>query len=127
MSVLSPPSATRQVGRAKEGLSRQRQVEHVIARDRICRFPGCRRRARRCDIDHQTPWDEHGDTDACNLECLCTRHHHLKHEAGWTVHGHPDEHLVWITPTGHTYLDPPGRHPVDRTSDPVADPDNCPF
>ena len=100
-------------------------TEHVIARDRICRFPGCRRRARRCEIDHQTAWADGGTTDESNLECLCSRHHHLKHETRWRVHGIPDGHLTWTSPTGHTYLDPPGRHPTDR-SRPAVD-DACPF
>ncbi len=113
--------AGRQAYEPPQGLA-----EHVIARDRICRFPGCRRQARRCDIDHQTAWDDHGKTDACNLECLCSRHHHLKHEAGWTVRGDPDGHLTWTTPTGHTYLDPPGRHPIDSTMT-ASVVDDCPF
>ena len=100
-------------------------AEHAIARDLVCRYPGCRRRARRCEIDHQTPWGEGGRTDACNLECLCSRHHHLKHEAGWAVSGNPDGELTWISPTGHSYLDPPGRHPIDRTMHTVIE--DCPF
>jgi hypothetical protein len=28
----------------------------IKVRDRICRYPGCLRRARQCDIDHRTPW-----------------------------------------------------------------------
>ena len=112
--VTDPCGAVIDVGRERYEPP-QDLVDHVVARDVICRFPGCRRRARRCEIDHQTPWDALGRTDACNLECLCARHHHLKHEAGWTVLGDPRSHLLWITPTGHNYLDPPGRHPVDRT------------
>ena len=100
-------------------------ADHVIARDRICRYPGCRRQAKRCDIDHQTSWEHGGQTDACNIECLCPRHHNLKHETGWTVLGDPSGELTWIAPTGHTYLDPPGRHPIDRTG-PAVD-DECPF
>ena len=101
-------------------------TDHVLARDRICRFPGCRRRARRCEIDHQTAWGDGGCTDECNLECLCSRHHHLKHEAGWTVLGDPNDDVLWVAPTGHTYLDPPGRHPTDRTTAPTTA-DDCPF
>ncbi len=104
----------------------QNLTEHVIARDRTCRFPGCRRRARRCEIDHQTPWGQDGRTNECNLECLCSRHHHLKHEAGWTVLGNPNDPLLWITPTGHTYLDPPGRNPIDTTTVPSVT-EACPF
>ena len=122
--VVDPVGGVVDVGRATYEPP-QDLTEHVLARDRICRFPGCRRRARRCEVDHQTPWDEGGGTDACNLECLCSRHHHLKHEAGWTVRGDPRDHLLWITPLGHSYVDPPGRHPVDHTM--TASADECPF
>ena len=30
-------------------------VEHVIARDRTCRFPTCSQPARRCQLDHTIP------------------------------------------------------------------------
>jgi hypothetical protein len=33
----------------------QSLIDFVIARDRRCRFPGCRRPARRCHIDHRSP------------------------------------------------------------------------
>jgi hypothetical protein len=82
--------------------------DFVIARDRICRFPGCSRPARRCDIDHLTPWPD-GPTAARNLECLCEHHHRLKHEAGWSVSGDPNGVLTWTSPTGHTYA----SHPHD--------------
>lgn len=38
----------------------------VRARDRRCRFPGCRAAAIRCDLDHNLPWP-HGSTSADNL------------------------------------------------------------
>ncbi|MGH3907192.1 MAG: DUF222 domain-containing protein, partial [Pseudonocardiaceae bacterium] len=39
----------------------------VQARDRTCCFPGCRRPARRCDLDHTIPYDQGGPTVAGNL------------------------------------------------------------
>jgi 5-methylcytosine-specific restriction endonuclease McrA len=57
----------------------------VRARDRTCRFPACNRPARRCELDHITAREHGGPTNQANLHCLCSRHHHLKHEAGWTV------------------------------------------
>jgi Domain of unknown function (DUF222) len=84
-------------------------TDHVIARDRTCRFPGCRRAARRCDLDHVVPWPA-GATSADNLQCLCEHHHRLKHTGGWSVRGNPDDMLTWTSPTGHTYRSPPGRY-----------------
>jgi hypothetical protein len=82
-------------------------AEFVRARDRTCRFPGCPRPARRTELDHQHPWESGGFTTPDNLECLCSRHHHLKHEAGWTVIGNPNGEIIWTSPTGHTYRSPP--------------------
>ena len=64
-------------------------------RDETCRFPGCARRAARCDIDHVVPWHHGGTTDHDNLVHLCRRHHRLKHETGWTL-----ERLDARAPTG---------------------------
>ena len=53
---------------------------YVRTRDRTCTFPGCRRRAALCDLDHITPWDDGGTTSAWNLHCLCRRHHRLPYQ-----------------------------------------------
>jgi hypothetical protein len=72
----------------------------VRLRDRRCRFPGCRTRARCCDLDHQVP-HPHGDTAHDNLACLCEHHHRLSHQApGWRLHRDPDGGLVWTLPSG---------------------------
>jgi hypothetical protein len=69
-------------------------------RDRRCRFPGCRQRARCCDLDHQVP-HPHGDTAHDNLACLCEHHHRLSHQApGWRLHRAADGGLVWTLPSG---------------------------
>ena len=47
---------------------------YVRTRDRHCRFPGCRRPARNCDLDHIVPWPA-GPTDADNLQPLCRYHY----------------------------------------------------
>jgi Domain of unknown function (DUF222) len=84
-------------------------IDFVVARDRRCRFPRCNRPARRCHIDHQTPYPD-GPTSACNCECLCEHHHRLKHEGEWTVTGDPAGVLTWRSPTGHEYRSPPGSY-----------------
>ena len=51
-----------------------------------CCFPGCRIRARDCDLDHRIPYQRHdpggerggGATCSCNLQPLCRAHHRLK-------------------------------------------------
>jgi hypothetical protein len=85
---------------------------YIVTRDRTCRFPGCRRRGDRCEIDHVIPFDG-TNTVAANLQCLCPRHHHLKHEAGWHVTRAPDGTTHWITPTHRRYAKPPDERPAD--------------
>ena len=87
-------------------------ARHVLARDRTCRFPHCTRPARGCDIDHRIGWAEGGTTDADNLQVLCGRHHHLKHETSWQTRIGADGVTRWTSPTGHTYLTRPATYPV---------------
>ena len=81
-------------------------VDFLLARDRTCRFPGCRYPAHRSDIDHVTPWDEGGKTTPENLGALCRRHHRLKTHGGWKVTSASDGSCEWISPTGKHYFVP---------------------
>jgi hypothetical protein len=81
-------------------------VDFLLARDRTCRFPGCRYPAHRSDIDHVTPWDEGGKTTPENLGALCRRHHRLKTHGGWKVTSASDGSCEWISPTGKHYSVP---------------------
>ena len=82
--------------------------DFIVARDRTCRFPGCRRRADRCQIDHADPWDDGGHTSPANLGALCVRHHQLKTHAGWQItNSHPDGGCVWTSPQGRHYVHEP--------------------
>jgi hypothetical protein len=71
------------------------------ARDRRCRFPGCRRRVPLGgELDHNIPWPQ-GATSAENLEGFCTSDHRGKHQApGWAYDLAPDATLTVTTPTG---------------------------
>ena len=73
----------------------------VRARDRRCRFPGCRRCVPRGgELDHHEPWPD-GPTAAGNLTGFCTGHHRGKHQApGWEYTRTPEGTLTVRTPTG---------------------------
>jgi hypothetical protein len=72
----------------------------LAIRDGTCRFPGCGRAARHCDLDHTTGWAQGGPTSAGNLAHLSERHHTVKTESLWKVHQHPGGILTWTSPTG---------------------------
>ena len=71
------------------------------ARDRRCRFPGCRRRVPRGgELDHDRSYPA-GPTSADNLVGYCTTDHRGKHQApGWVHRLDPDGTLTVTTPTG---------------------------
>ena len=69
-------------------------------RDGTCRFPGCRRAAKHCDIDHGLDWADDGRTECDNLAHVCPAHHHLKHETSWSVRHLADGALEWTSPAG---------------------------
>ncbi|WP_165485701.1 HNH endonuclease signature motif containing protein [Protofrankia symbiont of Coriaria ruscifolia] len=78
-------------------------ARYVHAQDRTCRFPGCRKPARFCDLDHVRPYAEGGETVEGNLIAACRRHHRAKHEGGWTVTRAADGVVTWTGPTGRAY------------------------
>ena len=92
----------------------QNLADFVIARDQHCVFPGCRRRARRCDLDHEQPWQAGGPTNPANLAAVCRRHHRAKHHVGWRRRRQPDGSYQWTAPTGHQYTVTPPKHPPDE-------------
>ena len=78
------------------------------ARDRHCRFPGCRRRIPRTgELDHVIAHPD-GPTAAANLAGFCTSNHRGKHQApGWTYRLQPGGTLTVTTPTGLTAVTEP--------------------
>ena len=82
----------------------------VEARNPSCIFPGCRRPARECDLDHRLSWAERGPTCECNLVPLCRRHHRCRHRLGWRHSPLPRGDHLWISPLGHRYTTS-GRSP----------------
>jgi hypothetical protein len=80
----------------------------IRARDKHCRFPGCRRPAKFCDIDHTIAFQVGGRTVYANLGCPCRMHHQVKQLPGWHLeqdHGR----FVWTAPNGIRFIvHPPG-------------------
>ncbi len=98
-------------------LPRRATTEPVITAAVTCRFPGCRRPAERCDLDHREPFDHQdpdrgGPTTPCNLDPLCRHHHRLKTHTGWAAVRDLDDGLTmrWVSPSGRRYLQHPHEH-----------------
>jgi hypothetical protein len=87
----------------------QALVDFVVARDRRCRFPGCRQPSRLCDIDHAVPWEEGGKTSTGNLGLLCRRHHRMKTHGGWKLISFEDGSCEWTSPEGKVFHVEPRR------------------
>ena len=84
----------------------QALVDFLLARDRTCRFPGCRQPATRADIDHAHSWETGGETSIENLGLLCRRHHRLKTHGRWSLVSNKDGSCEWTSPTGRNYFVP---------------------
>jgi len=84
----------------------QELVDYLLARDRICRFPGCRRAGQSSDIDHAQSWETGGETNPANLGLLCRRHHRMKTHGGWSLESNPDGSCLWKSPKGKTFFVP---------------------
>ncbi|MDJ0349751.1 HNH endonuclease signature motif containing protein, partial [Cryobacterium sp. PH29-G1] len=105
--------------------------KYLQLRDGTCRFPGCNRAARNCDLDHTRDKQFGGPTTATNLAHLCPANHNLKHFSNWTVTGTPDGTLTWTSPAGKHYATdpatrirpkPPHTEPPPPPAEPVIGP-----
>jgi hypothetical protein len=80
--------------------------DFLIARDRTCRFPGCRRSALLSDLDHARSWESGGATSLENLGALCRRHHRMKTHGGWSIESYSDGSCLWKSPAGKEFFSP---------------------
>jgi hypothetical protein len=83
------------------------QVRHAT-----CTGPICRRPARTCDFEHNTPYEAGGRTCLCNGGPKCRHDHRLKQHPKWKVDQLPDGTFRWTTPAGRTYTTEPTRYPI---------------
>tara|TARA_Y100000310_G_scaffold283234_1_gene305076 strand:+ start:14 stop:793 length:780 start_codon:yes stop_codon:yes gene_type:complete len=57
----------------------------LLSRDKCCRYPGCSH-DRWLDAHHVMHWIDGGETSLANTLLLCSKHHQLLHEGGYTIH-----------------------------------------
>ncbi len=86
------------------------------ARDRQCRFPGCRNV--RVDAHHIVHWAHGGATALDNLVLLCRRHHRAVHEEGFRVTLDAAGNVEFVRPDGRPLPEAPA--PPAWTGRPLA-------
>jgi hypothetical protein len=73
----------------------------LLARDRGCTFPGCCRK-RHVHAHHLKHWIHGGETTLDNVTMLCSYHHRMLHEGGFSIVKEADDTLRFIAADGRT-------------------------
>ena len=78
-----------------------RAIERAVrARDNNgCRFPGCHHH-RFLQCHHVEHWSRNGETSLDNLMLLCTKHHTLVHEGGFSIGTDFQGNWIFLRPDG---------------------------
>lgn len=93
-------------------------IERALwARDQGCRFPGCGR-TRFVHAHHVVHWSAGGETSLANLMLLCSKHHALVHEGGFTIEKDYRDCWFFRRPDGIA-VPACGYRPEDTTDDGV--------
>ncbi|MDW3216289.1 MAG: DUF222 domain-containing protein [Ilumatobacteraceae bacterium] len=120
--ILDADGVAVDVGQARR-LANRAQRRALRAMYRSCAFHGCDVAYHRCEIHHIHEWEHGGPTDLANLLPLCSRHHHVVHEGGWSLHLEPDRTLTIRQSDGELFATVPlerprGTGPTNRTGPP---------
>jgi len=76
--IMNGQSEILDVGRATD-IATPAQWKALIARDRHCQHPGCKRPPSDCQAHHIQHWTHGGPTNLENLQLLCWHHHRQHH------------------------------------------------
>lgn len=95
--------------------------EWIAVRDRTCLFPGCRRPAHNCQVDHEEEWDRGGETSCDNCGLLCQRHHNYKTQKAWDLTRDADDNCRWESPHGFVWSRLAATYDVEPDPEPVGD------
>ena len=97
--VLNGDGEVTDLGRSTRTVNRA-QRRKLRAMHRTCVGDGCQVPFEQCEIHHIVFWRFDGKSDIDNLAPVCSRHHHLAHEGGWTLSMTPDRTITWTRPDG---------------------------
>ncbi|MDQ3987297.1 MAG: HNH endonuclease [Actinomycetota bacterium] len=104
------------IGRASREPTRWLRRQVLYRDSHTCTFPGCEMK-RFLHLHHMHWWDLLGPTNLDNLITVCTPHHKLVHEWGWSVKLQEDDTPVWFRPSGRRFE--PGPAPPDPSDCPL--------
>ena len=91
----------------------------LLARDSGCSFPGCHH-TRFVDAHHIQHWSAGGETSLDNLMLLCSQHHKLVHEGGFTIERDYQNHWFFKRPDGRA-VPACGYRAQDTLDDDIGD------
>jgi hypothetical protein len=89
------------------------------SRDKCCVFPGCHH-TRFVDAHHIEHWSAGGETSLNNLVLLCSQHHKLVHEGGFTIERDYQNRWYFKRPDGRA-VPACGYHAEDITDVDIGD------
>ena len=93
------------------------------ARDRGCSFPGCTH-TRFVDTHHVRHWADGGETSLENTTLLCSLHHRLLHEGGYSIRKDYRGQWYFERPDGRA-IPAHGYHPEDMVDDSATEEDRA--
>jgi hypothetical protein len=79
----------------------RREIQMALRR---CVGIGCRRPARKTDLDHTVDHAHGGPTTEENIGPACGRDHSLKHDGGWGLARTGPHTFTWTSPLGRRYV-----------------------
>ena len=89
----------------------------LLSRDKCCRFPGCTHGTRWLDAHHVMHWIDGGKTSLENTLLLCSGHHRLLHEGGFSIKKNYAGDWYFINARGRAIVDAPVYRPMKNTVD----------
>jgi len=96
--VIERDSRPMDVGRKQRAVSTGIR-RALLARDRTCTFPGCHHE-RFLEAHHVHHWADGGETSLENLLLVCSHHHTLIHEGGFSIRRRRDGSCYFLRPDG---------------------------
>ena len=87
----------------------------LLARDKCCTYPSCSHE-QYLEAHHVMHWADGGETSLANATMLCSQHHRLLHEGGFTIHKNFAGEWYFRTADGKVLPEAPVYKPVEYDS-----------